>query len=264
MDIIFIIALVLICFYFLVKYTLLKKKPVALAEPLSTAYRLLLTEQVDFYRQLSATEKQEFEDRMQQFLAVVKITGVRTTVEDLDKVLIAASAIIPIFAFKGWIYPNLHEVLLYPDYFNDDFAQAGPERTIMGLVGSGPYQDVMILSQQKLREAFANKTGKENTAVHEFVHLLDKTDGAVDGIPESLLSKQYVLPWINLMHEKIKQIMENRSDINPYGATNEAEFFAVVAEYFFERPDLLRSKHPDLYNLLVTIFKQAPATKSVT
>ena len=56
--------------------------------------------------------------------------------------------------------------------------------------------------------------------------------------------------------------MENRSDINPYGATNEAEFFAVVAEYFFERPDLLRSQHPELYDLLVNIFKQQPKPPS--
>jgi len=48
--------------------------------------------------------------------------------------------------------------------------------------------------------------------------------------------------------------LKDRSDINPYGATNEAEFFAVVSEYFFERPKLLKEKHPELYNLLAEIF----------
>jgi Mlc titration factor MtfA (ptsG expression regulator) len=61
----------------------------------------------------------------------------------------------------------------------------------------------------------------------------------------------------------MKKIMAGRSDINPYGATNEAEFFAVVSEYFFERPGLLKEKHPDLYNLLSAFFKQAPATKKM-
>lgn len=252
------ILVVLAFLLLLAKIFLFPKKKLPEAGPLSQSYRSILSAQVDFYNQLSRVQQAEFESRVQLFLAGVKITGVNTTVEDLDKVLIAASAIIPIFAFPDWEYPNLNEVLLYPDYFNDSFAQQGPERDTMGLVGSGAFQNIMILSQKQLREDFENKTGKGNTAIHEFVHLLDKTDGAIDGIPESLLSKQYVLPWLNLMHGTIKRIMENSSDINPYGASNEAEFFAVVAEYFFERPDLLRSQHPELYDLLVNIFKQQP------
>lgn len=257
------IVIVLAFLLLLVKFFLFPKRKQPEAGPLPQSYRSILYAQVDFYNRLSKAQQTEFENRMQLFLGGVKITGVNTTVQDLDRVLIAASAIIPIFAFPGWEYPNLNEVLLYPDYFNDSFAQQGADRNTMGLVGSGAFQNVMILSQKQLREDFENKTGKGNTAVHEFVHLVDKTDGAIDGIPESLLSKQYVLPWLNLMHQTIKRIMENRSDINPYGATNEAEFFAVVAEYFFERPDLLRSQHPELYELLIKIFKQQPH-KTVT
>jgi Mlc titration factor MtfA (ptsG expression regulator) len=114
---------------------------------------------------------------------------------------------------------------------------------------------VMILSKQQLREAFTNKTGKDNTAIHEFVHLIDKTDGSVDGVPEFILDKKYILPWLELMQKEIALIMEDRSDINPYGATNQAEFFAVVSEYFFERPKLLEEKHPELYRLLEKIFR---------
>jgi Mlc titration factor MtfA (ptsG expression regulator) len=116
----------------------------------------------------------------------------------------------------------------------------------------------MILSQHELRQGFLNKTAKTNTAIHEFVHLVDKTDGAVDGLPEALMTKQYVIPWLNLMHQKIKEILKNKTDINLYGATDEAEFFAVVSEYFFERPDLLQQKHPELYELLTKIFRQQP------
>ena len=56
------------------------------------------------------------------------------------------------------------------------------------------------------------------------------------------------------MRKEIGLIMKDRSDINPYGATNEAEFFAVVSEYFFESPKLFEEKHPELYNLLTKIF----------
>jgi Mlc titration factor MtfA (ptsG expression regulator) len=225
---------------------------------LCETYRRLLIENVDFYNEQDDAKKIEFENRMQLFFSRVRITGINTTVEDLDNVLIAASAIIPIFGFPGWEYINLHEVLVYPGAFDETFNQEGADRDILGLVGTGPYQNVMVLSKPGLREGFLNKTGKSNMAIHEFVHLIDKTDGSIDGIPEFLLSKQYILPWLELMRSEIKKIMTDHSDINPYGATSQAEFFAVVSEYFFARPDLLQSQHPELYNLLVTIFRQQP------
>jgi Mlc titration factor MtfA (ptsG expression regulator) len=115
-------------------------------EPIHESYRQILSEQVPFYQQLDKTRKTEFENRVQQFLSQTKITGVNTIVEDLDKVLIAASAIIPIFNFPGWEYIQLHEVLLYPDSFNHEFEQQGSRRDVLGMVGSGALNHVMILS----------------------------------------------------------------------------------------------------------------------
>jgi len=171
-------------------------------------------------------------------------------------VLIGASAIIPIFGFPDWEYINLHEVLLYPETFNGAFEQTGNQRPVMGMVGSGPMNHIMILSKHALRDGFENKTDKNNTAIHEFVHLIDKTDGDTDGIPEVLLQHRYVLPWVNMIHKNIQDILKNESDIDPYGASSQAEFFAVVSEYFFERPDLLQRKHPELYEMLEQIFRQ--------
>jgi MtfA peptidase len=234
-----------------------RKKNKVLPASFKESYRGILLDKVFFYQQLTPDNRAIFEKRVLHFLSQVTITGIKTTVEDEDRVFVAASAIIPIFGFPEWEYNNLNEVLLYPDTFSKDFSTAqGEEKTVLGMVGNGAMQHVMILSQPSLRQGFTNRTDKTNTGIHEFVHLLDKTDGAVDGIPENLADKQHLLPWIKRMHENIQEIMANRSDINPYGATNEAEFFAVVSEYFFERPDLLQSKHPELYNLLQTIFRQ--------
>jgi len=236
------------------------KKEKALPPSFNETYRKILLTKVSFYQQLTPVNQAIFEKRMLHFLSQVSITGIKTTVEDEDRVFVAASAIIPIFGFPNWEYNNLNEVLLYPDTFTKDFSSASDEeKNVLGMVGDGAMQHMMILSQPSLRQGFTNRTDKNNTGIHEFVHLLDKTDGAVDGIPENLADKSYLIPWIKKMHEKIQLIINNRSDINPYGATNEAEFFAVVSEYFFERPDLLQSKHPELYDLLESIFRQDPA-----
>ena len=115
---------------------------------------------------------------------------------------------------------------------------------------------VMILSKPALEYGFKNERDKKNTAIHEFVHLIDKEDGDVDGIPNVLLERQYAIPWLDMIRQKIDQIYEGGTGINPYGGTNRAEFFAVVSEYFFERPRLFKRNHPKLYDLLKKIFKQ--------
>src|SRR4051812_10372851 len=109
MDIILIIFFALIVLLLLYAFMARKKKAEILS-PFPETYRAILNEQVTFYQQLDAEKKKDFEKRLQIFLSQVRITGIKTTVEDLDKTLIAASAIIPIFGFPGWEYVNLHEV----------------------------------------------------------------------------------------------------------------------------------------------------------
>ena len=218
-------------------------------------WRIVLIEKVAFYNGLSAEDKTWFESDILHFLSHVRITGIDVKVDETDRILVAASAVIPIFAFKEWRYNNITEVLLYPSSFNEKFETAGADRRILGMVGEGPMNGTMILSKPALHQGFLNETDKNNTAIHEFVHLIDKTDGAIDGIPENLLGKQYVLPWVNLISKKIEEINKGKSDINPYGATSQTEFFAVASEYFFERPQLLKTKHPELYDLMEHVFK---------
>ena len=213
-----------------------------------------------FYQKLSITEKEIFLNEANIFLQKVIITAVNTNITDADKILVAASAVIPMFAFKGWEYPHLDEVLLYNDHFNMGFETEGKEdRNIMGLVGTGVYKDKMLLSKPALVEGFTNKTDKKNTAIHEFTHLVDGADGDIDGVPEILMDKQYVLPWMNLIHNEMEKLKDKRSDINPYGYTNKSEFFAVAAEYFFESPDLFKTKHPEMYKAMQDIFNTSKA-----
>lgn len=117
----------------------------------------------------------------------------------------------------------------------------------------------MLLSRAALTKAFSSQGGAENAALHEFVHLLDKADGAIDGVPESLMPHEYAKPWLQLMHREMHRIREGHSDINPYALANEAEFLAVTSEYFFEKPDKFKSAHPELYAQLSIIFAQQPA-----
>jgi len=227
-------------------------------------WRSILNEEIPFYRGLSIKERGKFEYKIQEFLLNITIMGVGTEITMLDKILVASSAIIPIFGFKNWQYINLKEVLIYPSIFNTAFETEGPNRNVLGMVGTGYMDGKMILSQEALLHGFENTSDKKNTAIHEFTHLIDKRDGVIDGIPSALLDKQYVLPWMDYMDKKLDEVFEGDSDINPYGGTNRAEFFSVTSEYFFERPKLLKKKHPELYRLLEKIFQQDLSKRDLT
>ena len=221
---------------------------------LPAGYQDLLHDYVSFYENLHEAGRIVFEERLEKFLYSVTITGANADVEDLDRVLIGAAAVIPVYFIRDWEYINLREVLLYPGSFNTEYEQHGKDRMIMGMVGTGPLQNVMILSKWELRQGFINRNSSHNTAIHEFVHLIDKMDGTLDGVPELLLERKYVNQWKSLLEETMERIRHGASDIDPYGGTSPVECFAVVAEYFFEKPESFRTNHPELHQMLQRIF----------
>lgn len=218
-------------------------------------WKAILNKKVAFYAKLSETRKPFFEKDVARFLNSTQITGVGVAIDDTDRLLVASGAIIPIFEFPDWEYQNLYEVIIYPGLFTEDFRTEGPGRSISGMVGRGAMEGKMLLSKKSLHLGFDNRTDKKNVAVHEFIHLVDKADGAIDGIPSILMDREYALPWMELIREKMEEINADDSDINSYGGTSVEEFFPVVSEYFFERPKLLKRKHPELYKILNAVFK---------
>lgn len=219
-------------------------------------WRLYLLKEVNFYASLAAEDKVIFEADILRFLKRVRITGIQTTVDDEDRLLVASSAVIPVFAFPEWEYNSLHEVLLYPDLFTEKYDFSEQSRNISGMVGSGGVMHhVVIFSKPALHQGFDNASDKMNVGIHEFVHLFDKQDGEIDGVPHIIMKNQAVMPWLHLISENTKEMLAGKSDINIYGATNKQEFLAVASEYFFERPQLFKEKHPELYDVLSSVFQ---------
>ena len=248
LQIFFVLALIIILILFVFQP---RRKELFL---LPENFRDLLNDYVSFYALLHEDDKKIFEDRLQKFLSAVKITGANANVEDLDRILIGAAAIIPVFYIRDWEYVNLREVLVYPGNFNTDFEQHGSQRLISGMVGNGALQNVMILSKWELRQGFINGKDNRNTAVHEFVHLIDGMDGTLDGVPELLLERKYIAQWKELLEEEMNAIRTGQSDIDAYAATSPVECFAVIAEYFFEQPEAFKTEHQQLAQMLQRIF----------
>ena len=243
---------------FMIYWVILQNRPAyKVPSRFPPQWRDLLEKHVHFYQNLDTKERERYEKDIRKFLKTVRITGIKVEVTDLDRLLIASSAVIPLFGFPAWNYNFLHEVLLYPSSFDRNFSTEDPKEVITGMVGSGRNMEgVMILSKSSLEHGFANTTDKHNVAIHEFVHILDKQDGKIDGIPGELNDREYAKPWLQLMHREMTRIKKGKSDIDNYAGTSEEEFLAVASEYFFERPKLFQSKHPELYKLLEKVYHQ--------
>ena len=212
-----------------------------------------LNDNVRFYQKLTDIEKLDFEKRVLNFLNTTRIIGfANLKISDIDKLLVGVSAITPIFRFPNWEYDFLYEVIIYPKAIPGKGKYKGS--FINGLVGEGPMEGRMILAKTALVHEYLNHTDRKNVGVHEFAHIIDKQDGKIDGIPEVLLDGTQIGPWLELIRSKSQEIKNKKAKINSYALTNDAEFFAVVTEYFFEHPEMMNKKHRELYQTLSDIF----------
>jgi Mlc titration factor MtfA (ptsG expression regulator) len=111
----------------------------------------------------------------------------------------------------------------------------------------------IVLSWSSSRHGGVNFQDGQNVVIHEFAHQLDQIDGMADGIP--ILESGCYASWAAMLGKEYKRLvhkaMKNQKTVlDHYGATNEAEFFAVASECFFEKPRQMTKKHPELYEAL--------------
>ena len=120
----------------------------------------------------------------------------------------------------------------------------------------------MVLSWEDVLAGLADPCDGHDTAVHEFAHVLDRADGAFDGAPVLRARGDYQ-PWATAMSKRFAGLRRRgraeRAVLRRYGATDEAEFFAVATESFFERPTVMRQQTPDLYEVLARFYGFDPA-----
>lgn len=219
-------------------------------------WRDILRQNVDYYNRLPEKQQQKFERRIQHFLSKYTIRTHNTVLTDKDRILIAASGVIPVFGFNHWAYPMLSYIILYPDDFEGAQGKVSFFMDYNFIKKTEELRVIMKLSRTALYAGFADPYDGENTGIHEFVHVMDLLDDKMNGIPDYLLEHKYVAPWMYLMHREIQKINAGESDIREYAAKSAGEFFAVVSEYFFERPQDLAREHPELYRYMNVIFKQ--------
>jgi Mlc titration factor MtfA (ptsG expression regulator) len=234
-----------------------RRRRVIAARVFPEPWRQILDRDVGYFAALGTADRARFEREIAWFLAEQHLSAPKgAIIDDETRLLVAASAVIVSFGRPGFVWPKLRDVVVYPDAFDDQY-QVARTNPVLGMVhGQGP----VILSARALRRGFKKEHDGENVGIHELAHVLDFEAGQADGVP-SLMPWGSIEPWVQRMRLEITRVKKKRSLLRRYAATNEAEFFAVATEAFFERPRALRARHPELYGLLAETFGQDPASR---
>src|SRR5690554_5134263 len=80
------------------------------------------------------------------------------------------------------------------------------------VLNGGFMNNNMILSLPALVKGFQIDNDKKNVGIHEFAHLLDKSNGSIDGVPEYLGEEDKKI-WIQLMKDAMDKINNDDSTI---------------------------------------------------
>jgi MtfA peptidase len=236
-----------------------------LAQPFPEAWLAHLHNNVRHYRFLNETEKARLRDDLRVFIAEKNWEGCGgLQMTDEIKVTIAAHAMLLVLGMEHNYFDRVLSILVYPHGFKDPTPKWGRDGMIHqggpGNLGEAWYRGPVVLSWQAVRDDSRHPGRGANVVFHEFAHQLDMLDGVIDGTPP-LKDKEQYRRWHDVMSGEYQQLLDASARgqatlIDQYGTTNEAEFFAVSTECFFNHPVEMQRGHPRMYELLRDYFRQ--------
>ncbi len=229
-----------------------------LAEPFKEEYRKYLQNTVH-YNKLPKEDQEKIERSILLFTNTKEFMGVGAEVTAEMKVIIAFYAcLLLLHKTTSNCYDNLKTIIIYPSavaFENINTANGIYTKEKFLIDGQSANDTVIIIWHDAKKEAYHLR--HDNVIVHEFAHEIDFMDGEIDGVPP--IEKSKYNEWTNVLfhdYQKLSNVVAKNRDwgkyklLGSYAATNEAEFFAVVSERFFEAPESLKKHFPELYKEL--------------
>ncbi len=232
----------------------------------------IIRRNVAFFARLLAADQAELLGHIQVFLHEKRFEGCGgLEITDEIRVTIATQACLLLLHRKTGYFPHLLIILVYPSTYMVEAHRhvEGPvwEEGRMPRIGeTGRQMGTMVLAWDAVKSGAADPSDGKNLVLHEFAHQLDYENYAADGVP-ALATRKQQFSWREVMRTEFASLCAAEETgmptlLDSYGATNPVEFFAVTTEAFFERPRLLRARHPRLYAELKDYFEQDPVEYS--
>jgi Mlc titration factor MtfA (ptsG expression regulator) len=225
----------------------------------------ILQQRVRFYQFLPEVDRCELKSYIRWFIASKQFEGCDgLVITDEIRVTVAAQACLLLLHRETPCYQGLRLIRIYP---GAQFAVS----SINAAQGECWQQGIILLAWDSVRGGAANPSDGDNLVFHEFAHQLDHEDDQSDGTPllngnmSSTDALGATASWARIFSKEYEDFCRDTKSgadtvMDSYGATNRAEFFAVATECFFEKPNQLFKKHPDLYTALKDFYRQDPTT----
>lgn len=227
----------------------------------------LLEKNVPLYARLPEELRLRLHGQIGRFMRTIRFEGCGGLELTEEMILtVAAQACLLVVHREGKPYPRLKVVYVYPS----TFSSVQKRTDTMGLVTEGVVHRLgeswgsgsVVLAWDSVAQGARNFADGENVTFHEFAHQLDHEDGPTDGAP-GLPSSAAYRSWARVFQENYADFLllteeGKKTVMDSYGATNPAEFFAVATETFFEKPEPLFRKRPELYAQLMQYYGLDP------
>lgn len=198
--------------------------------------------------------------------------GAGFAVTDEMRVTIAAQAALTTLGFeKPYYFDRLQTIIVYQGTFttrppSSDALLLGdlgqPHSNFGARTGEAWQGGPIILAWDSvLVEGRQGRLGR-SVVLHEFAHHMDGLDGATNGAPP-FTDFEFEKKWYRVTDAEYQRLLDfaRRGEptlLDHYGATSQAEFFAVATECFFTQPHALNSEHGSLFRVLTRLFGQDP------
>ena len=241
--------------------------------PFPPGWEEIIRSNVAHYAMLGDSEQKHLQALIQVFIAEKYWEGAGgLIVNDEIRVTISAQACLLLLGLPHNYYRNVQSIIVYPStvvppqrklgFFENAAAPLELSRPILGQAfAQGP---VIIIWDAALRGSRHPEQG-HNVIYHEFAHKLDMLDGSADGTPP-LRDRAEYRDWVETCTAEFLRLRDDaehgkKSFLDAYGATNEAEFFAVATEQFFDKPRAMIKHAPELYRVLKEYYRQDPVVR---
>jgi Mlc titration factor MtfA (ptsG expression regulator)/Flp pilus assembly protein TadD len=217
---------------------------------------------VFLYRLLSDAEQAKLRDAVKVFVAEKHWEGCGGfRVTDETRVTIAAQACLLLLGLGDYYFDEVQSVLVYPGGYLAGDPSGLPDRVAHLLGEAHPGGPVVLSWWDACWDG--RRPGPRNLVIHEFAHQLAALGDPAAGTPP-MADPDLARRWEEVTEAEFERLVEDAGYdrptlLDPYGASNRAEFFAVATECFFQQPVSLRRQHPQLYQVLAEWYRQDPA-----
>jgi len=238
------------------------------ARPFPPEWRHILRQRVPLVAGMRADQQLQLKKHIQVFLAekpFIGCAGLEVTEE--MRVVVAAQACLLLLDRRTDHFAATTQVLLYPGAFVVDRERTDAlglaHRDRRALSGESWSAGQVILSWDDVLQGAADPRDGHNVVIHEFAHRLDQDNGGVANGAPALAGARRRARWARVMHAEYGALRdrldrEQPGLIDPYAASDPAEFFAVVSEAYFECPSQLAEQHPALFDVLKDCYRVDP------